>query len=341
MQSLGEKKKLTANEERLRSLLISMSLLDPVGEEVSPARRWVYIVTATFLSLTLSGIIFGWPAVELMLEREGVYHYLCVAANDTAPVGGANGTSTNGGGACLEQVAMFNLIFVIASTGFACAVLPFGIVLDRFGPKVSALLGSSLIGAGTVLFAFSNPPTFDVYIPSYLLIAMGGPPLVFSFMHLSNLFPSRKGTIITLLNVALDASALVFVLLEALHAAFYPAITLRGIFLVFTGLPAVSLLIAVFLWPRRAFEQPLEGPPTPVRAEPIIYSSTDEGETAARAFAADISTDPNEVVDKHRSFKKIASPTAETAALLPKKSAPAPPRTLRDALFSRTFALGT
>ena len=43
-------------------------------------------------------------------------------------------------------------------------------------------------------------------LAGFVLIAIGGPPIVFSFMHLSNLFPSRKATIITIFNVMLDAS---------------------------------------------------------------------------------------------------------------------------------------
>ena len=66
------------------------------------------------------------------------------------------------------------------------------------------------------MFAFSDPPSVDMFIPGYLLIAIGGPPIVFSFMHISNLFPDNKGTIITMLNVGLDASSLMFVILGAL-----------------------------------------------------------------------------------------------------------------------------
>lgn len=90
------------------------ALIPRDSTSVSPARRWVMLILATFFSVTLSGIIFGWPAVVVMLEKEHVYGYLC-----ESPVQQS----------CKAQTDQFNLIFTIASTGFACAVLPLGIIL--------------------------------------------------------------------------------------------------------------------------------------------------------------------------------------------------------------------
>lgn len=176
-------------------------IVDHSGSQPSRLKRMILMGTALFFSLTLSGVVFGWPAVVIMLEEQGVYRYLCQPGEELP---------------CLAQVDQFNLIFTIASTGFACSVLPMGAVLDRFGPKVSSLIGSAFVLGGSVMFAFSDPPSIDMFIPGYLLIAIGGPPIVFSFMHISNLFPDNKGTIITMLNVGLDASSLMFVILGAL-----------------------------------------------------------------------------------------------------------------------------
>ncbi len=68
-----------------------------------------------------------------MLQSEGVYNYLCAAQNDGVVLAGNSTAETS----CLAQSAQFDLIFVVASTGFACSVLPMGIILDRFGPKVT------------------------------------------------------------------------------------------------------------------------------------------------------------------------------------------------------------
>lgn len=176
------------------------------------------------------------------MQDENVYRYLCDPLDPKNP--------------CGAQVSKFNLIYVIATTGFSWAVLPLGVVLDRFGPKVSSMIGSGFMVAGCLLFAFSEAPSFDAFIPAYLLIGVGGPPIVFSFMHLSNLFPSNKGTIITMLNVALDASAMVFVLFDGIHTAAPETITYKWLFVGYTVLPALSMLAAIFVWPMRAFPEP-------------------------------------------------------------------------------------
>ena len=206
------------------------------------AMRYVYLILAVFFSVTLSGVIFGWPALILILEDENVYSNVCDPDN----------TSTS---PCGAQSSKFNLIYVIATTGFSFAVLPLGFVLDKFGPKISALIGSGLMIAGSLLFAFSSND-FDAFIPAYLLIGIGGPPIVFSFMHISNLFPKNKGTIITMLNVALDASAMVFVLFDLIHSALPETATYKWLFVGYAVVPAFSFVTAIFLWPMKPFQEP-------------------------------------------------------------------------------------
>jgi MFS family permease len=205
---------------------------------VTDTKRFVLLGCAVFFSLTLSGVVFGWPAVVIMLQDQGVYQYLC-EPGATLP--------------CQAQILRFNLVFVVASTGFACAVLPMGIVLDRWGPKICSCMGSVLLVAGSIMFAFADPPHFDGFLPGYLLMGLGGPPVVFSCMHLANLFPQKKGTIITLLNVALDASSLVFVIMGDIYRAAPQLFRYKVMFLGFAALPALSLIVALVLWPMRAY----------------------------------------------------------------------------------------
>lgn len=207
-------------------------------ETVSPLKRYLLIGCAVFFSLMLSGVVFGWPAMVIMLESQGVYQYLCEEGAHLP---------------CQAQLNRFNLVFVVASTGFAWSVLPMGVILDRWGPKICVAMGSVLIFAGSLLFAFSDPPHFDGFLPGYLLMGVGGPPVVFSCMHLANLFPQKKGTIITLLNVALDASSLVFVILGDLYRAAPEALTYKVMFIGFAAVPALALLVGLLLWPMRAY----------------------------------------------------------------------------------------
>eukprot|EP01126_Amoeba_proteus_P044655 TRINITY_DN4970_c0_g1_i8.p1 TRINITY_DN4970_c0_g1~~TRINITY_DN4970_c0_g1_i8.p1 ORF type:complete len:410 (-),score=45.25 TRINITY_DN4970_c0_g1_i8:157-1386(-) len=157
-------------------------------------------------------------------------------------------------GPCPSQELRFTLIYVISTTAFSLVVLPLGAVLDKFGPKVSSTIGSTLILLGSLLFAFSSSTGFDAYLPGFLFIGIGGPPIVFSFMHLSNLFPAYKGTIITLFNVGLDASSLMFQLLYFLW--FYSGLKLRWLFVIYAIFPSFSLVVGTLLWPNKPFPEP-------------------------------------------------------------------------------------
>jgi hypothetical protein len=72
-------------------------------------------------------------------------------------------------------------------------------------------------------------------------------------MHLSNLFPAQKGTIITLFNVGLDASSLMFLILHEVWLNF--DVHYKWLFLAFSVLPLLSLVSGFFLWPMKAYEE--------------------------------------------------------------------------------------
>lgn len=248
------------NIDRKPPVVIHFSNID----SVSQTKRYLLMGCAVFFSLMLSGVVFGWPAVVIMLQDQGVYQYLCETGVHLP---------------CQAQLNRFNLVFVVASTGFAWSVLPMGIVLDRWGPKICASMGSVLLVAGSLLFAFSDPPNFDGFLPGYLLMGIGGPPIVFSCMHLANLFPQKKGTIITLLNVALDASSLVFVILGDIYRAAPQVFHYKVMFIGFAAVPALSFLVGLVLWPMRAYVvlAAPSGGSTPTGSRSVNASSEEDG----------------------------------------------------------------
>ena len=128
-------------------------------------QRLVLVALATIESLLTSGVIFGWSALLLLLENEGVYAELCPLEKT-----------------CAERTTRFELIFTAASTVFALSVWPTGFVLDRcafslvlcavphliphrFGPRISCCVGSVLFFLGLILFGVSNSRDYDYYLP--------------------------------------------------------------------------------------------------------------------------------------------------------------------------------
>lgn len=95
-----------------------------------------------------------------------------------------------------------NLMFTVAAVSTNVVALPVGTILDRYGPKVSGLLGAAFITIGTIVFAFARDLPFDGYIPGYLFLALGGPFIFISSFQLSNTFPQYSGLILALLTGA-------------------------------------------------------------------------------------------------------------------------------------------
>ena len=98
--------------------------------------------------------------------------------------------------------------------------LPAGVILDKLGPKFTCAIGAVLFGGGVALFAISKPGLLNLFTPGFILMGCGGPPIVLSFINLSNLYPNRKGLIITVFNVGIDASSIMFFLFEVSERVF-------------------------------------------------------------------------------------------------------------------------
>eukprot|EP01088_Endostelium_zonatum_P006297 TRINITY_DN1840_c0_g3_i1.p1 TRINITY_DN1840_c0_g3~~TRINITY_DN1840_c0_g3_i1.p1 ORF type:complete len:513 (+),score=75.56 TRINITY_DN1840_c0_g3_i1:75-1613(+) len=207
-------------------------------ENFSFVYRLFLVTVALIESLLCSGVIFGWPPLLLVLQKEKIYSDLC-------PINQPN--------TCDEQEEKLNLIFVVASTCFSCCVLPLGWFLDWAGPRLSLAVGSAMFLAGCLLFGFSSNG-FDAFLEGFILIGISGPPIVFSFLHLSNLFPRQKGLIITLFNVALDASSLDYFVLELLND--YLGVPRKFFFIGYAIIPAVMLL-TIWLWPTKPYLHPV------------------------------------------------------------------------------------
>ena len=91
-----------------------------------------------------AGIVFGWAALESILLDEGVF----------------------GGD---DQTRLLNLTFMAGAIGNYLGNLPFGALLDRFGPKISGCLASACFASGLYLCANAAtlPALLDQPVYSY------------------------------------------------------------------------------------------------------------------------------------------------------------------------------
>ncbi|KAF2458418.1 major facilitator superfamily domain-containing protein [Lineolata rhizophorae] len=217
---------------------------EPVGAfEVSPAKRILQVGVAVVYCLLAAGIVFGYAALKPVLIREEVYRWTCTEKE-----------LERGVRVCYEQEIRLNFMFTVAAVSTNVCALPVGTILDRYGPRVSGIIGTVFLAAGCLFFAFAFNAPFDGYIPGYLFLALGGPFVFISSFQLSNTFPRYSGLILALLTGAFDTSSAVFLVYRLIYQASGGSFWPKKFFLVYLVVPIFIFLVQVFLMPSHSYK---------------------------------------------------------------------------------------
>ena len=145
-------------------------------------------------------------------------------------------------------------MFTTAAVATNVCALPVGTVLDRYGPRVSGIIGSILLTIGALLMAFATQLAFDAYIPGYLFLALGGPFVFISSFQLSNTFPQRSGLILALLTGAFDSSSAIFLFYRLIYSASHGSFTPQKFFLVYLIVPIFIIVVQIFVMPANSYK---------------------------------------------------------------------------------------
>lgn len=145
-------------------------------------------------------------------------------------------------------------MFTVAAVSTNVVALPVGTILDRFGPRVSGIIGAIFITIGSVLFAFAEDMSFDGHIPGYLFLALGGPFIFISSFQLSNTFPQYSGLILALLTGAFDTSSAVFLGYRLIYQGSNGAFSPKKFFLCYLIVPAYILIVQIFVMPGSSYK---------------------------------------------------------------------------------------
>lgn len=216
--------------------------------------------------LFAAGVVFGFAAIKPVLLEEGVYRNQCTQEEleDDVLV-------------CYGQELRLNLMFTIAAVSTNVVALPVGTILDRYGPRVSGLIGALFITIGSLLFAFAGDIPGDAYIPGYLFLALGGPFTFISSFQLSNTFPQYSGLILALLTGAFDTSSAVFLVYRLIYQGTNGAFTPKKFFLVYLVVPAYIFLVQIFFMPATSYKTVGELAQTvETTTNDVIHDSDDE-----------------------------------------------------------------
>ena len=145
-------------------------------------------------------------------------------------------------------------MFTTAAVATNVCALLVGAVLDRYGPRISGIIGSILLTIGALLMAFATQLPFDAYIPGYLFLALGGPFVFISSFQLSNTFPQYSGLILALLTGAFDSSSAIFLFYRLIYSASHGSFTPQKFFLVYLLVPIFIIVVQIFVMPANSYK---------------------------------------------------------------------------------------
>jgi hypothetical protein len=191
------------------------------------------LASVLVLELLSSGILFGWGALRLILEREGFYKDQC-DANAAVNV------------SCEDRDNTFGLVYTLATTALVFTSGPAGVLVDKAGPAVSYALAGFLVATGLAAVGLANPDNGpDLLLPGLMMMGSGGMMAFMSSFSISFLFPVWQAMIITASNVFFDASSVLFLLFEHLNRT---GVERRELFVTFAAVLAFFFALTAILW---------------------------------------------------------------------------------------------
>ena len=231
----------TESREGLQSLLTDEdSPASSSAPHVSPVRRFLLLLFASFQIFFTSGVVFGWSALDATFRNEGLYHDLCDKDTPLEDI-------------CAAQKNRLSLVYTLAVFAVYLTNVPFGVILDKYGPRVTGIIGGVFLMVGSLLIAFRWSLPFDSVLLGFLLIGLFGPPVQMATFHISNLYQYSRA-VLALFTALFDASALVFLAFKFLVDE--TSLDLRTLFIAYAIAIAFFVVVAtVLFFPKDSFKK--------------------------------------------------------------------------------------
>ncbi|ODQ80710.1 hypothetical protein BABINDRAFT_160939 [Babjeviella inositovora NRRL Y-12698] len=235
----------------------------PAARSSSPLnRRYLQVGCSIVWCLLAAGPIFGFAALKPVLIEQGVYYEKCNVDVSLSSL------VTHGSSSCTEQDLALNFMFTLAAVVTNVTALLVGAVLDRYGPRVSGIIGSALLAMASALFINGKSFTasenafislVDPYLCGYTVLALGGPFCFISSFHLANAFPQNLGLVLALLTGAFDSSSALFLGYRLVYTHFIEAdthleISLSDFFKFYLIVPLFIFGCQLFVMPHESYK---------------------------------------------------------------------------------------
>ena len=147
---------------------------------------------------------------------------------------------------CDEQKLEYTLMSSVALFASDGAVVVYGEVADRLGPRTSLAIGSFCVCLGLLLMSINSIVVSDgLWYGSFFVLGLGGPGVFLGAFALQEKHAALRAVMTALAASFWDASAIVFFFFNALYFASDPPPPLSLIALVWLG---ICVVLAILTW---------------------------------------------------------------------------------------------
>lgn len=259
------------------SLKITTTTNPPVTETAADRNfkfvKYLSLISGMLECLFFSGAILGWSSLVYVFKMEGFFTENCIEPRteratylyDTADVNMTMGMTdttdmtnvttddcaqnSNLPQPCAIQDEIFTSIYVVGASMINFGCLLAGFLLDKYGTRVSRIVAAIQVTTGCLLLSLVNRQTAHYLYFALPLIGSGGGGLLVTNIQISNLFPSVRALVITLLNGLFGSSTFMFLLFKYLYTNGY---SIQKMFLFYTIATSICYIRTFTLMPKHS-----------------------------------------------------------------------------------------
>lgn len=118
---------------------------------------------------------------------------------------------------CKQQEVTLNLAFSIGSFCMGAAAFIWGFLLEKLGLRIVRLVINAMFALGAFILCFIARGRDWLLFPALLIMSLSGVPIRIANMQISNLYPSKRSTIISIYSGAFSASSIIYVILQYIY----------------------------------------------------------------------------------------------------------------------------
>ena len=195
------------------------------GKKVDPNASWwqrnnnLVFTFAHLRNFLVSGVIYGYPALEVVMRAQGVYGEGCTAGDNQCP----------------SQIQGFA---IVSLAGFLLNIAGrplWGYGLDLIGPRATSTAGMTICNLGIVFMIFAGAARPWCYVIGWGLLGFGGASIHLANFHIQNLYPKNKKPVSASFTITFSGSAIMFTFWALAYDLGLPWATVMTIYLAMSG----------------------------------------------------------------------------------------------------------